>query len=172
MPIVPRLCFVLACAAIASGALAQTASEAALANKPHVFALRVSDGNAGRIAMRPKKADEKLNALDGGAYWVAPQAVVSGADVADARLEKHDDGEGYSSPVVRVTLNAAGKASLAAFTAAHVGQSMVYVLDDAVIGAPVEITSQVEDGALLVSQLGNARETQYFADRIRAANGR
>lgn len=167
MPNTLRLCIAaLAASTVASAAMAQTAAEAELARKPHAFSMRLSDGNAGRVTSAPNKADQKLNALDGGAYWVAPQAVVSGAAVASARVEKHDDGDGYASPVIRVTLTEAGRRSLAAFTAAHVGQSVVYVLDDQVIGNPVEITSAVEDGTFIVSRLGNAKDTQYFAGQI------
>ena len=87
--------------------------------------------------------------------WVAPQAALTEADVQQAEMAFTPAGE----PAVVLTLNDAGRATLAELTRRHLGQPLAFVVDGELRLAPI-VEEPVLDGRVALTGFDSLQEAQ------------
>lgn len=128
-------------------------------------ALGLAQGSQARLEIRLVVDDVLARATLGGGrlpaatvgserrqIYLAPDAIVTTADVADARVT--DAGGGRFSVIVRFTEQ--GSSRMAAATGKHIGRRVAIVLDGVVLAAPV-VKSPIADSAVLTGDFTRAQ---------------
>jgi len=91
--------------------------------------------------------------------WVAPQAVLTEADVRLAEMALTPAGE----PAVVLTLSDSGRATLAEVTRRHLGQPLAFVVDGELRLAPI-IEEPVLDGRVALTGFDSLEEAERLVD--------
>lgn len=94
-------------------------------------------------------------------YLLGP-VFLDGREVAAATVGRDQSGTGY---VVDLTFRSAGAATWAAYTAAHVGQTVAVVVDTAVVSAPT-VNQAIPGGKTQISGNFTRAQAQQLADRL------
>ncbi len=127
-------------AASAAALLAVSAADGRAGFSVHAVALESTDAQS----RSPEPGDLRLPGTDGRTYWLRPEAIVAGDEIARAWLD-HDRQTG--EPAVWVQLDPQGTHRLAAYTAGHANGQLAVVLDGRVIEAP-HVIAPIDKGTL------------------------
>ncbi|WJN60264.1 hypothetical protein [Pseudomonas sp. SO81] len=136
-------------AALALTLLAGCASEARLPSAEHQLGIhpaRTASAD-GLQAMTDRHSGVRL--------WVAPQPVLTEADVQQAEMAFTPAGE----PAVVLTLNEKGRATLADVTRQHLGQPLAFVVDGELRLAPI-VEEPVLDGRVALTGFDSLQEAE------------
>jgi preprotein translocase subunit SecD len=136
-------------AALALALLAGCASEARLPSSAHQLGIHParSASAEGLQAMRDRHSGVRL--------WLAPQPVLTEADVRQAEMAFTPAGE----PAVVLTLSDAGRATLAELTRTHLGQPLAFVVDGELRLAPI-VEEPVLDGRVALTGFYSLQEAE------------
>ncbi|MFT3808489.1 MAG: hypothetical protein QM698_01080 [Micropepsaceae bacterium] len=104
----------------------------------------------------------EMTAPDGAAYWVAPEAVITNADIerAEAALDPAS-----SMPVVHVSFTADGAKAFGAFTRDNVLGLIAIIIDGVVVSAP-RINEPILGGRAVISGNFTMEEAERIARGI------
>jgi preprotein translocase subunit SecD len=138
-------------AALALTLLAGCASEARLPSVEHRLGIHPARTASldGWQAMRDRHSGVRL--------WVAPQAVLSEADVQQAEMAFTPDGQ----PAVILTLTDEGRATLAALTREHLGQPLAFLVNGELRLAPI-VEEPVLDGRVALAGFDTLEEAEQL----------
>ena len=138
-------------AALALTLLAGCASEARLPSAEHrlgIHPARTASAD-GLQAMTDRHSGVRL--------WVAPQPVLTEADVQQAEMAFTPDGQ----PAVILTLTDEGRATLAAVTRTHLGQPLAILVDGELRLAPI-VEEPVLDGRVALTGFDSLEEAEQL----------
>lgn len=129
--------------------LSGCASEARLPSTEHQFGIHTARTASadGLQAMTDRHSGVRL--------WVAPQPVLTEADVARAEMAFTPAGE----PAVVLTLNDEGRATLADITRQYLGQPLAFVVDGELRLAPI-VDEPVLDGRVALTGFDSLQEAE------------
>lgn len=104
----------------------------------------------------------EMKAADGVTYWVAPEAVITNADIegAEAALDPFS-----SMPVVDVSFTEVGGKAFGAFTRDNVLGLLAIIIDGAVVSAP-RINEPILGGRAVISGNFTMEEAERIARGI------
>ena len=111
----------------------------------------------------PGPGEIELTHIDGSAWIVESQPVLTGADVIDAALGFHPS---HGVPVVNFRFDARGAAIFGDYTAANVGELFAIVVDGEIVSVPM-INGPIPGGAGFVEGAFTVEEAEALALSLR-----
>jgi hypothetical protein len=111
------------------------------------FSLHTVDVGATDVQNKPPQPNDlRVPGVDGKAYWVSPEAIVTSDMVVRAWL---DPDRQTRAPGVGIQLNAEGTRRLTEYTATHIGGLVAIVLNGRVLEAP-KILTPISGGGMQI----------------------